>query len=418
MNGQAVRIAIVVLVLAAAAGLAAQDIRHETGTLNIEIPVRVFKGDAFVDGVTIADFEVFEDGKLQTVDAVYLVKKSFVQRKEENTAFAPDTGRHFYLYFELTEYDPRIREALDYFVREVLAEGDELVVVTPLKTYRMKSDILRDAGREAVFEKLIGILRRDILVGNSEYQDILHEMTGLASTIASAVNVNTSGTSTQALGDPFGFSDSIFELKTSMEEQLQFYAASLSRLENLRSLDLSRVNLLANHLKDQTGQKEIYLFYQREFIPKIDPGALTVLMSAYNQRPDVIETIMTVFEFFRREEPVDIEPIKRAYADCGASVHFLFLTRPAPRVRGVAMEEQSEDIYGPFREMSRATGGYIASTANIGAAMKSAVAASENYYLLYYTPKDYKADGGYRKLTVKVKGSAYRLSHRQGYIAD
>ncbi|MCK7540062.1 MAG: hypothetical protein MZV63_58710 [Marinilabiliales bacterium] len=66
MNGKAVRIAVVVLVLAAAAGLVAQDIQHETGTLNIEIPVRVFKGDAFVDGVTIADFEVYEDGKLQT----------------------------------------------------------------------------------------------------------------------------------------------------------------------------------------------------------------------------------------------------------------------------------------------------------------------------------------------------------------
>ena len=169
--------------------------RHpaRTGTLNIEIPVRVFKGDTFVDGVTIADFEVYEDGKLQTLDAVYLVKKTFVERKEENTAFVPDTGRHFYLYFELTEYDSQVREALDYFVREVLADGDELVVVTPLKTYRMKSDILRNAGREAVFEKLMGILRRDILVGNSEYQDILHEMTGLASTIASAVNINTSG---------------------------------------------------------------------------------------------------------------------------------------------------------------------------------------------------------------------------------
>ena len=95
MNGQAVRIAVVVLVLAAAAGLAAQDIRHETGTLNIEIPVRVFKGDAFVDGVTIADFEVYEDGKLQTVDAVYLVKKSFVQRKEENTRLRARHGAPF-----------------------------------------------------------------------------------------------------------------------------------------------------------------------------------------------------------------------------------------------------------------------------------------------------------------------------------
>ena len=403
---------------ASAAQDAPQAIRHETGAINIEVPVRVFKGNAFIDGVTIGDFEVYENGQLQTLDAVYLVKKSLVERKEENRAFAPDTGRHFYLFFELTEYDPRIREALDYFVREVLAAGDDLVVVTPLKTYRMRSDVLRDAGRDAVFDKLIGLLRRDILIGNSEYQGIIEEMTGLAAAIAGSVNVDTSGEQKQTMGDPFAFSDTIFELKTSMEEQLQLYASSLSRLENLRSLDHSRIDLLAGHLNDQSGQKEVFLFYQREFVPKIDASVMSVLMSAYNQRPDVMQTAQTVFDFFRREEPIDVEPVKKAYADAGASVHFLYLTRPAPRVHGVTMEEQSEDIFAPFREMSRATGGYISSTADIATAMRSAVAAAENYYLLYYTPKDYRADGGFRQITVKVKGGGYRISHRQGYIAN
>jgi hypothetical protein len=259
-------------------------------------------------------------------------------------------------------------------------------------------------------------LRRDILVGNAEYLDVIDELKAMASTIASAVNVRNSGS--QAVGDPFGFTESIFEMKTSMEEQLQLYAAGLSRLENLRHLDHSRVNLLADHLRNQSGEKEIFLFYQREFVPKIDQGALTILMSTYNQRPDIIETVTSLFEFFRREEPLDIEPIKRLYADSGASIHFLYLTRPAPRARGVIMEDQSEDLFAPFREMSRTTGGYIASTANIGVAMKSAIAASENYYLLYYTPQDYRADGRYHRLEVKVKGGGYRTSFRQGYIAD
>jgi hypothetical protein len=407
---------ILLLALSSAVSLAVQDIQHETGAINIEIPVRVFKGDTFIDHLTIADFEVYEDGRLQSLDAVYLIKKTFVERKEERKSFAPDTGRHFYLFFELTEYDPKIREALDYFVREVLDSGDELVVVTPLKTYRMKSDILQNAGRDKVFEKLLGILRRDILVGNAEYLDVIDELKAMASTIASAVNVRNSGS--QAVGDPFGFTESIFEMKTSMEEQLQLYAAGLSRLENLRHLDHSRVNLLADHLRNQSGEKEIFLFYQREFVPKIDQGALTILMSTYNQRPDIIETVTSLFEFFRREEPLDIEPIKRLYADSGASIHFLYLTRPAPRARGVIMEDQSEDLFAPFREMSRTTGGYIASTANIGVAMKSAIAASENYYLLYYTPQDYRADGRYHRLEVKVKGGGYRTSFRQGYIAD
>lgn len=406
---------ILALALAPAAAAWAQEIRHETRTINIEVPVRVFKGGAFVEDLTIADFELFEDGRPQTLDAVYLVKKSVVERKEETRAFAPDTGRHFYLFFELTEYDPKLREALDFFIKRVLAPGDEFVVVTPLKTYRMKSDILMAQTRDLVFEKIMGLLRRDILIGNAEYEDIIKDMQELAATMAASITMTTSD---QQTADPFSGGDTIFDVKTSTEELLQLYSSCLSRLEHVRDLDQAKVYGLADHLRAQTGQKEVFLFYQREFVPKIDPSVLHIMMSVYNDRPDITETLSSVFEFFRRDTPLDTGPVKRAFSDSGATIHFLYLTRPAPKGRGVVMEEQSEDIFAPFREMSLATGGLIASTANLDAAMRSAVAASENYYLLYYTPQDYKADGTFRSLKVRVKGRDCRISHRQGYIAD
>jgi hypothetical protein len=418
MTPKAVRPVLFVLALASASFVTAQEIQRETRTINIEVPVRVFKGAAFVENLTIADFELYENGRPQTLDAVYLVKKSFVERREDSREFAPDTGRHFYLFFEMTEYDPKVREALDYFVRQVLAPGDEFVVVTPLKTYRMKSDILKSQTRDIVFEKIMGLLRHDILVGNAEYDDVIEEMQALAATMAASIVVGTTDQQTQQTANPFTGGDTIFDAKTSMEEQLQMYAACLSRLENIRDLDEAKVLGLADHLRDQTGQKEIFMFYQREYIPRIDSSVLNALMSIYNERPDITETVSSVFEFFRRDTPLDIQPVKKSFSDSGATIHFLYLTRPAPKVRGVIMEEQSEDIFSPFREMSLATGGFMASTANLDAAMRSAVAASENYYLLYYTPRDYKADGTFRSLEVKVKGGDYRTGHRQGYIAN
>jgi hypothetical protein len=220
------------------------------------------------------------------------------------------------------------------------------------------------------------------------------------------------------MGDPFGFTDSVFEVQRSVEEQLQSYADGLSRLESIRSVDQVRVNDLAEYLRHQSGQKEMFLFYQREFIPKIDDSVLNAIMSTYNQRPDITQAAMSVFEFFRRDETLDIETVKRLYADSGAAIHFLYLTRPAPKVHGLTMEERSEDIFSPFREMSLATGGFTDSTANIQAAMKSAVTAAENYYLLYYTPKNYQPDGKFRALEVRVKGEGFRTSYRKGYIAD
>jgi len=123
MGRRLVRVIIPVLALASVVALAGQQIRpiqHETRTVNIEVPVRVFKGDAFVDRLSIADFEIYENGVPQTLDAVYLVKKASIERQEGTHAGAPDTGRHFYLFFELVEYDPKVADALDYFVQRVL----------------------------------------------------------------------------------------------------------------------------------------------------------------------------------------------------------------------------------------------------------------------------------------------------------
>ncbi len=414
----AFRSLVLALALGSAATLAAQELQHETGTINVEVPVRVFKGDGFVDHLTIGDFEVLENGVPQTLDAVYLVKKAAIERREGTRSDAPDTLRHFYLFFEMTEYDPKIREALDYFVKEVLSYGDELVFVTPVRTYRMKSDILKKAGRERVLDRIVGILMRDIQYGNAEYLDVVNELTGLAAAVGASVVGGESGTSRQASADPFSFVDSIFDPQRSVEEQLQSYADCLARLENVRRLDQAQVNALVEHLRGQSGQKELFLSYQREYIPKIDDSVLSILGSLYNQRPDITQTLTSVFEFFRRDSTVDTESASKLYADTGAAIHFLYLTRPRPKVRGLTMEEHSEDIFSAFREMARATGGLMATTANIRAAMKAAVAASENYYLLYYTPKDYRADGKFRSLEVRVKGEGLRTTHRLGYVAD
>jgi len=405
------------LALLAVALLPAQDIQYQRTAVNIEVPVRVFRGDAFVDDLTLADFEVLEDGRPQTLDAVYLIKKKLIERRDETSPLAPDTNRHFYLFFEMSEYDPKVREALAYFVDEALLPGDELVMVTPMKTYRLKSEAFSDAARERTFEQILGLLRRDILNGNSEYRDAVEDLKALALTMAGSVGLSATNAGSPMAGDMFA-AGTVFDVSTSVEENLQTYSTLLDRLQTMRQIDQDKVTALADRLAGQTGRKEVFLFYQREFVPKLDPMILTAYQTVFNDRPDIVQTVTGLFEFFRRETPLDVKTIREAYADSGATVHFLYLSRPAPRVPGVTMEEQSEDIFAPFREMSRATGGFIASTANLDAAMRSAVAAAENYYLLYYTPKGYRADGSFHTLEVRLRSGGARLSYRTGYIAD
>jgi hypothetical protein len=91
---------------------------------------------------------------------------------------------------------------------------------------------------------------------------------------------------------------------------------------------------------------------------------------------------------------------------------------PAEHQYGVQMEDHSEDIFAAFREMAISTGGYVDSSAMADSLFKRAVEASENYYLLYYAPESYSADGKFRDIKIKVKNKNYRVLHRAGYFAN
>ena len=87
-----------VIVLLAGAGLA-QQLAEEAVVINVEVPVRVFKGNRFINDLSINDFEIFEDRKPQKLEAVYLIKKRAVERRDEIQRFAPRTNRNFFLFF-------------------------------------------------------------------------------------------------------------------------------------------------------------------------------------------------------------------------------------------------------------------------------------------------------------------------------
>ena len=89
-----------------------------------------------------------------------------------------------------------------------------------------------------------------------------------------------------------------------------------------------------------------------------------------------------------------------------------------PPDQSLEKTDLSSSFYGVFREMSIATGGSTEASGNPMASFQKAVAVSENYYLLYYAPEDYVADGKYKEIKVSVKGKDYRVTNRAGYIAN
>jgi VWFA-related protein len=379
--------------------LFSQELQHEAIAVNIEVPVRVFTKGKFVEELRLDDFEVYENGILQKIEALYLVKKTVIEREEteldKKTArriYLPEVSRTFVLVFEMTDYFPQIDETLVYFFENVILPDDSLYVVTPKKTYAFKKEFLDKVPRDVIVDQLKSKLSKDIYTVSRELKSMIRELESY---------------SMQIKDDP-EISDTIQLAATTV----------LRRIKDYRYFDEKKLFDFKERIKNIEGQKYVFLFYQKNIIPV--PSNIGV--------PDDVE---------RPPIPFSVERVKKSFSDSLITINFIFVTKtdqynldvyrmnPAeiqpdkdPSTFGIQLIDQSEEIFGAFREMADATGGISDSSANIAASFERAALASENYYLLYYTPKAYKSDGKFKSIKVRIKGKNYRITHRAGYIAD
>jgi VWFA-related protein len=380
--------------------------KHDVRVINIEVPVRVFDGEVFVENLTLSDLEVFEDGIRQELQAVYFIKNSTLERKEEKSTFEPRTGRILFLIFNVFDYNTKLGEAIDYFVCNILKPEDSLVVVTPTKVYRLKKAYIRQSSKAAISAHLTGLIRHDVMIGNVEYRMLLEELTRMVT----GGGVDSTGSLEPDL-DLFG--------DGSWQEFLSYYRDLREQLDNIRSFATDNLIIFADSLKKIEGQKIVLFFYQREYVPMIDRKKYIGL---FEDASDFLteQNFHDLFDVYRRDSKIDSERIRRQFSDASISVHFLFITERPPHIGGfsdAAMEEHSEDIFSPFLEMAKATGGVAESSSNPGAMMKKSGAALENYYLLYYKPTNTANDGKFRNIRVEARNRNYRVLHRAGYFS-
>ena len=391
----------------------AQEIQHEAVAVNIEVPVRVFKGNSFIENLTIDDFEVYEDGVLQKVEAVYLIKKMNVELVDtvidETTArkiYVPDISRQFVFLFEIHEYLPKIGQAIEYFFNEIYVEGDELTVLTPLRTYLFNYEALEMLSTKEITQELVRQLRSDTIRSNAEYRALLRDLEAIKAYERSAIE-----------------GKQVIDVK----DQVKWVHTNIvTRLRSLRYIDENKLLEFVEGLKRAEGPKHVFLFLQKLNIPII----------RYN--PIFGAEDLDEFEAYMA---LDESKIKQIFSDSSITAHMIYVTKLSdldimegersadsltnrsvldgsrttmPRV----IQDISANMFSAFGDIAETTGGTIDSSTNAAASFKKAADASENYYLLYYSPKNYVADGKFKEIKVRVKGQRYRITHRAGYIAD
>jgi len=402
------RFMLVLAILISVFIISAQEIQHDAIAINIEVPVRVYMGVNFVDNLTIDDFEVYEEGNLQIVEAVYLIKKTSIERKDspepDQQRSIPETSRNFVLMFEINDYLQEVDEAIDHFFENVILPEDTLLVTTPLKQYNLKSEVLKNMPAEDVAQLVKERIKNDVRMGRAPYHSLVRQIRALL------------------LGELEG-------ADFSLVERLPRVYDLYNQWKKERYIEEENLISFADYLKETNKQKHVFVFYQKEVLPSLSPKAMMMLEYSSQSNPYVLAMAQELFSFYKVDIPWDLNRVKEAFSDSSITSHFLYITKTQPYEMdvtsrqstlsgGVIMDEKQTEISIIFKEMAQTTGGLIDSSSNAASAFKKAVDASENYYLLYYSPKSYQADGKFKKIDVKVKGKNFRITHRAGYIAD
>ncbi len=390
-----------ILVLLAACGffvlsLHPQELGHVVGDANIEVPVRVFDGEKFVDGLTHEDFEVFENGKPQNITALFLIRKANIQKKETSGPAAakltPEMGRTIVMQFEVLNPTPKLDEAIDFFFGQVLQPKDSLTVISPRATYRFKPEAMTRLPRRVIAQQLKDKLRKDILAGATEYKRLLRD-----------------------------FRD-VLRLQIGPDQKLHQLQTVIEQLRNRVGIDEASLRKTAQALKAIKGQKYIYLFYEKELINSVSFGSFGDESLPQEERglSDMAAADM------QRDLTINPKAIGQMFSDASITAHFIRLTQTTTNAGGLDQEGEnalptkdlSASISESFNEMARTTGGISETSANPLAALQKAATATENYYLLYYVPENYKADGSFKEIKVVAKEKRFRTTNRAGYFAN
>lgn len=356
-----------------------------SGVQMIEVDVRAFTEDGrFITDLTGDDFEVFENGVRQAVQALYLVRETAgvpatrgaelrfraTSVTSSSAPALPATGQTWIFFFDLNHLTPgggfeRARQAVAAFIQHRFAPGDVAGIVTPAKMVNNRLTSVR--------EELTAAVASIKPLSDARFRR-LDQM---------ALNVRT-------IDD-----DADYAIRSAQARLLTLETARASR-ETIQAF-----RGLVEQLAYLAGPKTIVF---------LSDGFEIALPRQASSRAIVNQTIAAGARIY----PIDVRGLNR---DMGAGdvelppvdINDVTALRP-PRV-GIFEEDAGNSL-------AEASGGFmIRAENNLGRAMDLIATDAGTYYVLGYHSSNTKFDGKLRSIEVRVKRQDVRVRARYGYLA-
>lgn len=379
--------------------------------VNVDVYVTDKKGNR-INGLTAADFELFEDGKPIAVTNFYAVEEGrpLGDAVEEAPAPAPgaapappaaraalppvpaDQRLSLVVYIDNFNIHPfnrnRVMRDLRTFLRDTVTRSDQVMLVTYDRELHVRRNFTSDADVIAQ-----GLIEQERVTGSAVHH--LSERRDTLRRIEEAQNGN------EAQSIARSYAESVYN-------DLSFSIGALKKM----------VDMLAG----MPGRKAV--LYVSDGIPLV-PGQ-DVFHAVQSKFPDGSSTALT--------QSFDYDASRR-FRELTASANanrITFYTIDAGGLRtyssisaenfdpgqGIFIDQLDiQNLQAPLQTMAEATGGVAVLNANNVAPYLKRIAADFNtYYSLGYSPS-HAGDGRYHRIEVKLKnrGRGMVVRHREGY---
>lgn len=379
----------------------------------VQLPVFVSGKDrGAAVGLKASDFTVKQDGKdVAIVSFRYIDTTAPALQEEIKQASA--ARRRFLLLFDKSFTDPaglaRARLAARDFVRSGLAESDLVAVATFdfLRGIRLIANFTED---RRVVEHAIHTLGVASLTRISDPLAIAADF-GLTDLTPERDGGNTQETPGALLTNVIA----ALAMRARSAEDQSYKVRVGALVDSFRLLGLS--------LRNVPGRKQVVYFstgFSSSLLGGQDKAEQTRASEAIAQGR--LWEVDSDARYGNAETKMLLDEALRSLSRADAVVHSIDLTGMGAREK----YNQLPDEAMPTRDASgreslgfiaAETGGRFFKDANdLAPVLKEMGDMTSRYYVLGVQPRDARPDGGFRKLTVQVKGKGLRISHRPGYF--
>lgn len=248
----------------------------------------------------------------------------------------PQAGgpRNLVVYFEFLDNGNGVEEAIAYIFERMLGPRDQLIILSPLRSYSFSRDTLAQPRAELI-AMMQEKLRNDIARTAQSYKQIIDDL-------------DTAAREIEELAYPTGTVDT----NKDMSELFILYRQALSNLNQLRQVKEASLRRLAGVFRGHTGENHIIMLFEREFRPIPRREALNVLADT----PRFAFQSNELFATGNMKELFAVAPLAAEFKRVPLTQHFIYITSKNTSATG-SLFENSGDIYAAFGKLAQATGG-------------------------------------------------------------